>query len=312
MQERKINNLEEEPSKEQLEKMEEEVNDEENFLIEDFQVEDSSSFGLYLRSIRYLPILPFEEQQKLAKEYSEGDQQAGKKLVESNLRLVISVAKKYINCGIPLIDLIQEGNLGLMKAVEKFDYTKGFHFSTYATWWIRQAITRSIADQARTIRIPVHLAETKTKLRAVSVELVNTLGREPTIEELAEASEVSVDKIMEVERSFKEIVSLEAPLGEAGDTYVKDFIESPDPSQVDLMIQDDLREQLTKIMDTLEKREAKVLKLRFGLDDGKPRTLEQIGKEFKVTRERVRQIESKALRKLRNRQSKYSLSDFLK
>ena len=267
---------------------------------------------MYLREIGRIPLLTFEEELELAKKILEDDEDAKQKLAESNLRLVVSIAKKYVGRGMLFLDLIQEGNMGLIKAVEKFDYTKGFKFSTYATWWIRQAITRAIADQARTIRIPVHMVETINKLIRTSRHLLQILGREPSPEEIAEEMEISVEKVMEIQKIAQDPVSLETPIGEEDDSHLGDFIpddESPAPH--DSAAYTLLKEQLEEVMATLTPREAKVLKLRFGLEDGKARTLEEVGKEFQVTRERIRQIEAKALRKLRHPSRSKRLKDYM-
>ena len=267
---------------------------------------------MYLKEIGRIPLLSFDEELDLAKRILENDEEAKQKLAESNLRLVVSIAKKYVGRGMLFLDLIQEGNMGLIKAVEKFDYTKGFKFSTYATWWIRQAITRAIADQARTIRIPVHMVETINKLIRTSRHLLQILGREPTPEEIAEEMEIPVEKVMEIQKIAQDPVSLETPIGEEDDSHLGDFIpddESPAPH--DSAAYTLLKEQLEEVMSTLTPREAKVLKLRFGLEDGKARTLEEVGKEFQVTRERIRQIEAKALRKLRHPSRSKRLKDYM-
>ncbi len=267
---------------------------------------------MYLREIGKIPLLSFEEEYELAKKAMEGDEEAKQKLSESNLRLVVSIAKKYVGRGMLFLDLIQEGNMGLIKAVEKFDYTKGYKFSTYATWWIRQAITRAIADQARTIRIPVHMVETINKLIRTSRHLLQQLGREPTPEEIAKEMEISVERVMEIQKIAQDPVSLETPIGEEDDSHLGDFIQDEDsPAPQDSAAYTLLREQLNEVMDTLTPREAKVLKLRFGLEDGRPRTLEEVGKEFMVTRERIRQIEAKALRKLRHPSRSKKLRDYM-
>ena len=267
---------------------------------------------MYLREIGRIPLLTFEEELELAQKVLEGDERARQKLAESNLRLVVSIAKKYVGRGMLFLDLIQEGNMGLIKAVEKFDYKKGYKFSTYATWWIRQAITRAIADQARTIRIPVHMVETINKLIRTSRHLLQILGREPSPEEIAEEMEIPVEKVMEIQKIAQDPVSLETPIGEEDDSHLGDFIpddESPAPH--DSAAYTLLKEQLEEVMSTLTPREAKVLKLRFGLEDGKARTLEEVGKEFQVTRERIRQIEAKALRKLRHPSRSKRLKDYM-
>ena len=267
---------------------------------------------MFLKEIGKIKLLTYEEENELAERMLKGDKEAKKQLVESNLRLVVSIAKKYIGRGMHFLDLIQEGNLGLIKAVDKFDQTKGYKFSTYATWWIRQAITRAIADQARTIRIPVHMVETINKLIRTSRHLLQTLGREPTPEEIAEELEMSVDKVREVLKVAQEPISLETPVGEEDESNLGNFIpdeDAPSPSEqaADVL----LREHIEDVMQTLTPREAKVLKLRFGLQDGRMRTLEEVGKEFDVTRERIRQIEAKALRKLRHPSRSKKLKDFM-
>ena len=267
---------------------------------------------MYLREIGRIPLLSYDEELELAKKVLEGDEEAKQKLAESNLRLVVSIAKKYVGRGMLFLDLIQEGNMGLIKAVEKFDYTKGFKFSTYATWWIRQAITRAIADQARTIRIPVHMVETINKLIRTSRHLLQQLGREPTPEEIAEEMEIPVERVMEIQKIAQDPVSLETPIGEEDDSHLGDFIQDDDsPAPQDAAAYTLLKEQLEEVMKTLTPREAKVLKLRFGLEDGKSRTLEEVGKEFQVTRERIRQIEAKALRKLRHPSRSKKLKDYM-
>ena len=267
---------------------------------------------MYLREIGRIPLLTYDQELELAKKILEDDEDARQKLAESNLRLVVSIAKKYVGRGMLFLDLIQEGNMGLIKAVEKFDYTKGFKFSTYATWWIRQAITRAIADQARTIRIPVHMVETINKLIRTSRHLLQQLGREPTVEEIAEEMEIPVEKVMEIQKIAQDPVSLETPIGEEDDSHLGDFIQDDDsPAPHDSAAYTLLKEQLEEIMNTLTPREAKVLKLRFGLEDGKARTLEEVGREFQVTRERIRQIEAKALRKLRHPSRSKKLRDYM-
>ena len=281
-----------------------------NNAIEGVSIDDP--VRMYLREIGRIPLLTFEEELELAKKILEEDEAAKQKLAESNLRLVVSIAKKYVGRGMLFLDLIQEGNMGLIKAVEKFDYKKGFKFSTYATWWIRQAITRAIADQARTIRIPVHMVETINKLIRTSRHLLQMLGREPSPEEIAEEMEIPVEKVMEIQKIAQDPVSLETPIGEEDDSHLGDFIpddESPAPH--DSAAYTLLKEQLEEVMSTLTPREAKVLKLRFGLEDGKARTLEEVGKEFQVTRERIRQIEAKALRKLRHPSRSKRLKDYM-
>ncbi len=267
---------------------------------------------IYLKEIGRVQLLSPEEEVELAKRMAEGDQTARQRLAESNLRLVVSIAKRYVGRGMHFLDLIQEGNLGLIKAVEKFDYTKGFKFSTYATWWIRQAITRAIADQARTIRIPVHMVETINKVKKVSAQLLHENGREPTVEEIAEAMSITEDKVREILRVAQEPVSLETPIGEEEDSHLGDFIPDEDAQvPAEAAYQSLLKEQLTEVLATLTPREEKILRLRFGLEDGRPRTLEEVGKEFAVTRERIRQIEAKALRKLRHPTRSKRLRDFL-
>ena len=267
---------------------------------------------MYLREIGKIPLLSYDKELELAKRILEGDEEAKQELAEANLRLVVSIAKKYVGRGMLFLDLIQEGNMGLIKAVEKFDYTKGFKFSTYATWWIRQAITRAIADQARTIRIPVHMVETINRLIRTSRHLLQQLGREPTPEEIAKEMNMSVEKVMEIQKIAQDPVSLETPIGEEDDSHLGDFIQDEDsPAPQDAASYTLLREQLEEVMKTLTPREAKVLRLRFGLDDGKARTLEEVGKEFDVTRERIRQIEAKALRKLRHPSRSKKLRDYM-
>ena len=267
---------------------------------------------MYLKEIGRVPLLTAEEEIELAKRMEQGDEEAKKKLAEANLRLVVSIAKRYVGRGMLFLDLIQEGNLGLIKAVEKFDYGKGFKFSTYATWWIRQAITRAIADQARTIRIPVHMVETINKLIRVSRQLLQELGRDPTPEEIAAAMEIPVERVREIQKVAQEPVSLETPIGEEEDSHLGDFIEDEDaPAPAEAASYILLKEQLESVLDTLTPREEKVLRLRFGLDDGRSRTLEEVGQEFGVTRERIRQIEAKALRKLRHPSRSKKLKDYL-
>ena len=267
---------------------------------------------MYLREIGRIPLLTYEQELDLAKRILEDDEEAKQKLAESNLRLVVSIAKKYVGRGMLFLDLIQEGNMGLIKAVEKFDYTKGFKFSTYATWWIRQAITRAIADQARTIRIPVHMVETINKLIRTSRHLLQQLGREPSVEEIAEEMEIPVEKVMEIQKIAQDPVSLETPIGEEDDSHLGDFIQDDDsPAPHDSAAYTLLKEQLEEVMNTLTPREAKVLNLRFGLEDGKARTLEEVGRQFQVTRERIRQIEAKALRKLRHPSRSKKLRDYM-
>ncbi|MBQ8407135.1 MAG: RNA polymerase sigma factor RpoD [Clostridia bacterium] len=267
---------------------------------------------MYLKDIGKVPLLSADDEIELAKKMQEGDEEAKKRLSEANLRLVVSIAKRYVGRGMHFLDLIQEGNMGLMKAVEKFDYQKGFKFSTYATWWIRQSITRAIADQARTIRIPVHMVETISKLTRVQRLLLQELGREPTPAEIAEKMGVTEERVVEIQKIAQDPVSLEAPIGEEDDSHLGDFIEDPkaatpsDSAEFGM-----LKELLLSVLDTLTPREEKVLRLRYGIDDGKPRTLEEVGKEFNVTRERIRQIEAKALRKLRHPSRSKRLKDFL-
>ena len=267
---------------------------------------------MYLKDIGHVPLLSADEEVDLAQRMQDGDEAAKKRLSEANLRLVVSIAKRFVGRGMLFLDLIQEGNLGLMKAVEKFDYQRGFKFSTYATWWIRQAITRAIADQARTIRIPVHMVETINKLTRVQRVLLQEFGREPLPSEIAEKMGITEDKVREIQKIAQDPVSLETPIGEEEDSHLGDFIEdektvTPSDSVASTM----LKEQLLGVLDTLTPREEKVLRLRYGLDDGKPRTLEEVGKEFNVTRERIRQIEAKALRKLRHPSRSKKLKDFL-
>ncbi len=267
---------------------------------------------MYLKEIGKVPLLTAEEEIELAKRMELGDEEAKKKLCEANLRLVVSIAKRYVGRGMLFLDLIQEGNLGLIKAVDKFDWRKGYKFSTYATWWIRQAITRSIADQARTIRIPVHMVETINKLIRISRQLLQELGREPTPEEIAAEMDISVEKVREILKIAQEPVSLETPIGEEEDSHLGDFIPDDDvPAPADAAAFSMLKEQLVEVLDTLTEREQKVLKLRFGLEDGRARTLEEVGRRFEVTRERIRQIEAKALRKLRHPSRSKKLKDYL-
>ena len=267
---------------------------------------------MYLKEIGKVSLLSADEEIELAKRMEKGDEAAKKRLAEANLRLVVSIAKRYVGRGMLFLDLIQEGNLGLIKAVEKFDYRKGYKFSTYATWWIRQAITRAIADQARTIRIPVHMVETINKLIRVSRQLLQELGREPTPEEIAEEMDMPVDRVREILKISQEPVSLETPIGEEEDSHLGDFIQDDNvPVPADAAAFTLLKEQLVEVLSTLTDREQKVLRLRFGLDDGRARTLEEVGKEFNVTRERIRQIEAKALRKLRHPSSSRKLKDYL-
>ncbi len=304
---------------------EDDVDDEEILLVEgedldveslDLSIPDGISIEdpvrMYLKEIGKVPLLSAEEEIELAKKMELGDQDAKKRLAEANLRLVVSIAKRYVGRGMLFLDLIQEGNLGLIKAVEKFDYRKGYKFSTYATWWIRQAITRAIADQARTIRIPVHMVETINKLIRVSRQLLQELGREPSPEEIAEEMNMPVDRVREIMKISQEPVSLETPIGEEEDSHLGDFIQDDNvPVPADAAAFTLLKEQLVEVLGTLTEREQKVLRLRFGLDDGRARTLEEVGKEFNVTRERIRQIEAKALRKLRHPSRSRKLKDYL-
>ena len=267
---------------------------------------------IYLKEIGRGPLLSMEEEKQLAERMAQGDTNAKKRLCEANLRLVVSIAKKFVGRGMQFLDLIQEGNLGLLKAVEKFDYNKGFKFSTYATWWIRQAITRAIADQARTIRIPVHMVETITKVKKASSQLLHETGHDPTTEEIAERLEMPVERIQEIIRIAQDPVSLETPIGEEEDSHLGDFIPDDDaPAPAEAVAVTLLKEQLMDVLNSLTPREAKVLRLRFGLEDGRSRTLEEVGKEFDVTRERIRQIEAKALRKLRHPSRSKKVKDFL-
>ena len=276
------------------------------------QVAIDDPVKVYLKEIGRVPLLTPEEETALAMRIIDGDNAAKKRLSEANLRLVVSIAKRYVGRGMQFLDLIQEGNLGLIKAVEKFDHTKGYKFSTYATWWIRQAITRAIADQARTIRIPVHMVETINKVKKVSSQLLHKNGHEPTAEEIADELGMPVDRVREIMRVAQEPVSLETPIGEEEDSHLGDFIPDDDaPAPADAASHTLLKEQLEEVLQSLTEREAKVLRLRFGLEDGRPRTLEEVGKEFDVTRERIRQIEAKALRKLRHPSRSKKLKDFL-
>lgn len=281
-------------------------------LLSDEGVAVDDPVRMYLKDIGRIPLLNQEREQQLSVLIANGDEKAKNELVEANLRLVVSIAKRYVGKGIFFLDLIQEGNLGLMKAVDKFDYTKGYKFSTYATWWIRQSITRAIADQARTIRIPVHMVETIHKVSRTSRQLLQELGREPTIDEISEKLGMNADKVREIIKTAQEPVSLETPVGEEEDTHLADFIpddSSPTPSEaVSFQL---LKEQLDKVLHTLSPREEMVIKLRFGFDDGRPRTLEEVGSEFNITRERIRQIEAKALRKLRHQSRSKVLRGFL-
>jgi len=282
----------------------------------DISVPEGISFDdpvrMYLKEIGKVPLLSADEEIELAQRMSDGDEAAKKRLAEANLRLVVSIAKRYVGRGMLFLDLIQEGNLGLIKAVEKFDYQKGYKFSTYATWWIRQAITRAIADQARTIRIPVHMVETINKLIRVSRQLLQELGRDPSPEEIAKEMGMPIDKVREIQKIAQEPVSLETPIGEEEDSHLGDFIPDDDaPAPAEAASFTLLKEQLMQVLSTLTLREEKVLRLRFGLDDGRARTLEEVGKEFEVTRERIRQIEAKALRKLRHPSRSKKLKDYL-
>jgi len=289
---------------------EEEGEEEDGTVVEGAGIDDPVK--VYLKEIGRVPLLTPDEEIDLAERMTQGDPYAKKRLSEANLRLVVSIAKRYVGRGMQFLDLIQEGNLGLIKAVEKFDHTKGFKFSTYATWWIRQAITRAIADQARTIRIPVHMVETINKVKKVSSQLLHQNGHEPTADEIAAELEMSVDKVREIMRVAQEPVSLETPIGEEEDSHLGDFIPDDDaPAPADAASNMLLKEQLAEVLKTLTSREEKVLRLRFGLDDGRSRTLEEVGKEFNVTRERIRQIEAKALRKLRHPSRSKKLRDFL-
>jgi len=303
--------FEEEPDADDLKEVEDLKLDE--FVETDFEgISIDDPVRMYLREIGRIPLLTYEQELDLAKRILDGDEEARQELAESNLRLVVSIAKKYVGRGMLFLDLIQEGNMGLIKAVEKFDYTKGFKFSTYATWWIRQAITRAIADQARTIRIPVHMVETINKLIRTSRHLLQQLGREPSPEEIAQELEMPVERVMEIQKIAQDPVSLETPIGEEDDSHLGDFIQDDDsPAPHDSAAYTLLKEQLDEVMSTLTPREAKVLRLRFGLDDGKARTLEEVGREFEVTRERIRQIEAKALRKLRHPSRSKKLKDYM-
>ena len=286
------------------------MSDEEDVDVENIDLSDP--VRMYLKEIGKVPLLSAEREIELAQRMEEGDEEAKKELAEANLRLVVSIAKRYVGRGMLFLDLIQEGNLGLIKAVEKFDYHKGYKFSTYATWWIRQAITRAIADQARTIRIPVHMVETINKLIRVSRQLLQELGREPTPEEIAKELDMPVDRVREILKISQEPVSLETPIGEEEDSHLGDFIQDDNvPVPAEAAAQTLLKEQLDEVLDTLTEREQKVLRLRFGMNDGRARTLEEVGKEFDVTRERIRQIEAKALRKLRHPSRSRKLRDYL-
>ncbi len=296
--------------------LEDEVEDDEELEEIDYSIPDGISLEdpvrIYLKEIGKVPLLTAEEEVMLAKRIEDGDDEARKRLSEANLRLVVSIAKRYVGRGLSFLDLIQEGNLGLIKAVEKFDYRRGFKFSTYATWWIRQAITRSIADQARTIRIPVHMVETINKLVRTQRQLLQKLDREPTPEEISEEMDIPVERVREIQKISQEPVSLETPIGEEEDSHLGDFVQDEniqEPEDAASFVL--LREQLFEVMDTLTEREQRVLSLRFGLEDGNTRTLEEVGKEFNVTRERIRQIEAKALRKLRHPSRSRKLKDYL-
>ena len=311
-----IRTHEEEVPDRELETIEDENSEEQDLENIDLTIPDSVNIEdpvrMYLKEIGKVPLLTAEEEIALAKRMEAGDEDAKKRLAEANLRLVVSIAKRYVGRGMLFLDLIQEGNLGLIKAVEKFDYRKGFKFSTYATWWIRQAITRAIADQARTIRIPVHLVETINKLVRVSRQLLQELGREPTPEEIADKMDIPVERVREIIKISQEPVSLETPIGEEEDSHLGDFIQDDNvPVPADAAAFTLLKEQLHEVLGTLTEREQKVLRLRFGLDDGRARTLEEVGKEFNVTRERIRQIEAKALRKLRHPSRSRKLKDYL-
>lgn len=301
-----------------LEALESDLDDEEEEDLENIDLSVPEGVGvedpvrMYLKEIGKVQLLSAEEEIELAERMEQGDEEAKKRLAEANLRLVVSIAKRYVGRGMQFLDLIQEGNLGLIKAVEKFDYRKGYKFSTYATWWIRQAITRAIADQARTIRIPVHMVETINRLIRAQRQLVQDLGREPTPEELSEFMHLPVERVREIQKISQEPVSLETPIGEEEDSHLGDFIQDdniPVPAEAAAFTL--LKEQLVEVLGTLTEREQKVLRLRFGLDDGRARTLEEVGKEFKVTRERIRQIEAKALRKLRHPSRSRKLKDYL-
>ena len=301
------------PELEELQEIEEVTEEEMNeteAMADTFSTDDP--VRMYLKEIGKVPLLTPEEEQDLAKRMAEGDEEAKRRMAEANLRLVVSIAKRYVGRGMLFLDLIQEGNLGLIKAVEKFDYTKGYKFSTYATWWIRQAITRAIADQARTIRIPVHMVETINKVIRVSRQLLQELGHDPSAEEIAAEMNMPVDKVRDILKIAQEPVSLETPIGEEEDSHLGDFIPDEDASEPSEAASFSLlKEQLMEVLDTLTPREKKVLELRFGIVDGRTRTLEEVGKEFNVTRERIRQIEAKALRKLRHPSRSKKLRDFL-
>ena len=312
---RVTDDAEDDVPEEELEMIEEESDDIDTDNI-DLSVPDGVNIEdpvrMYLKEIGKVPLLTADEEIELAQRMENGDEEAKKRLAEANLRLVVSIAKRYVGRGMLFLDLIQEGNLGLIKAVEKFDFRKGFKFSTYATWWIRQAITRAIADQARTIRIPVHMVETINKLVRVSRQLLQELGREPTPEEIAKEMKIPVERVREIIKISQEPVSLETPIGEEEDSHLGDFIQDDNvPVPADAAAFTLLKEQLVEVLSTLTAREQKVLRLRFGLDDGRARTLEEVGKEFNVTRERIRQIEAKALRKLRHPSRSRKLKDYL-
>ncbi len=312
LEQNNIDIVDEDSDKEEEEKLQESLldYDADSLLSDGLNIDDP--VRMYLKEIGKVPLLSAEEEKELAMKMSEGDEAAKQKLAEANLRLVVSIAKRYVGRGMLFLDLIQEGNLGLIKAVEKFDYQKGYKFSTYATWWIRQAITRAIADQARTIRIPVHMVETINKLIRVSRALLQKLGRDPQPEEIAEEMGITVDKVREIQKIAQEPVSLETPIGEEDDSHLGDFIPDDDaPAPAEAASFTLLKEQIMDVLDTLTPREEKVLKLRFGLEDGRARTLEEVGKEFNVTRERIRQIEAKALRKLRHPSRSKKLRDYL-
>lgn len=311
-----INNTENDDDDDEVDQMIMKDEDNEEFDFDDLSVPPGIKINdpvrMYLKEIGRVPLLSAEEEIKLAQRIEQGDEEAKRRLAEANLRLVVSIAKRYVGRGMLFLDLIQEGNMGLIKAVEKFDYRKGYKFSTYATWWIRQAITRAIADQARTIRIPVHMVETINKLIRVSRQLLQELGREPMPEEIAEKMDLTPEKVREIMKIAQEPVSLETPIGEEDDSHLGDFIEDQDALEPsDAAAYELLKEQLEDVLDTLTDREENVLRLRFGLDDGRTRTLEEVGKVFGVTRERIRQIEAKALRKLRHPSRSKRLKDFL-
>lgn len=331
----KMLQMESEPDEEELRRLEEENEaEEELFLPEQQELEDltgetgessaeeevapietgstdQDTVRQYLQEIGSIPLLTPEQEKRLAKAYQEGDEEAGRRLAEANLRLVVNIAKRYTGHGMPFLDIIQEGNLGLMKAIEKFDYEKGYKLSTYATWWIRQAITRAIADQSRTIRIPVHMVETINKIVRTSRKMTMELGREPSSEEVAARLDMEEAKVVEALRIAMDPVSLESPVGEEEDSHLMDFIEDKQMKPADAATLQILREEMAKAMSVLSEREQKVLRMRFGFDDGKPRTLEEVGREFQVTRERIRQIEGKALRKLRHPSRSRRLRDYL-